>query len=219
VLVAGAAAPLEALEAAREVLRQPGAHLLAEGLLLGRELEVHGAALAQHGRHALAVVLRAAQQRAAALRALEVEVRGVLPGEADAAVDLDALARAVEERVRAVGLGAAGRLAQLARLLVRDLARAQELRRHGARIERHAARALHLQQHVRAHVLDALERANRPPELLAHLRVLDRHVQARLGPAHLLGAQAHGGQVQDHRERARAVHRGEASVLRQHHAI
>jgi hypothetical protein len=115
VLVAGAAAPLEALEAAREVLGQPRAHLLAEGLLLGGELEVHGAALAQHGRHALAVVLRAAQQRAAALRALEVEVRGVLPGEADAAVDLDALARAVEERVGAVGLGAAGRFAQLAR--------------------------------------------------------------------------------------------------------
>src|SRR6266550_3871298 len=133
-------------------------------------------------RQQLPVVGGVAQQDLRALRPLEVQVGVVLPGEADAAVDLDVLGGGVEVGVRAVRLGEAGDGRQLVVELGGGPARVV-----GGRLGR-----LHLEQHVGALVLDGLEAADGPAELDADLGVVDRHVEALLGAAHLLGGQGHG---------------------------
>src|ERR1700689_546681 len=124
-------------------------------------------------RQAFSVRRRAAEQQLGGLGAPEVQVSGVFPGEPDAAVDLDVFLRGVQVRVRAVSLGHAGRLRQVLR----------RCRRRPCRVVRSGARRLDLEQHRRALVLDRLEGPDRLAELLAGLRVRDRHVQAGLASA------------------------------------
>ena len=61
---------------------------------------------------------------------------------------------------------------------------------HGSR------RQLGGDQHVGAVVLDGLEHADRPAELLAHLRILAGHRGALAGHAGRLGGEEHAGEVQ-----------------------
>src|ERR1700730_701218 len=142
-------------------------------------------------RQQLPVVGGVAEQDLRALRPLEVEVGVVLPGEAEAAVDLDVLGGGVEVRVGAVRLGEARHNREL--LVV--------LGGGPRRVVRPRLRRLNLEQHVRALVLDGLERADGPPELHAHLRVVDCHLQHLLrAPDHLL-RQTHDRLVERLRQR------------------
>src|SRR5687767_5781539 len=134
----------------------------------------------------LAVVGRVAEEDLGALGPLEVQVGIVLPGEADPAVDLDVLRRGVEVGLGAVRLGQGGDDRELVVVL----------RRRPAGVVRRRLRRLDLEEHVGALVLDGLEGADRPAELDSGLGVLDRHVEALLGPAHLLGGQADGHLVE-----------------------
>ena len=126
-------------------------------------------------------------------RAPEVEVRVVLPGEADAA-----------ERLHAV----------LARSRTRRRTRARPRPRSRApppvsvssaargRVPHRGAGELGARQHLGAAVLHALELADRPAELHAHLRVLGRGVDAPLRDADRLGREQ---RRREHRGRARSV--------------
>ena len=120
------------------------------------------------------------------LGALEVQVRVVLPREADATVDLDVLGRGVEVRVGAVRLRQRGDHRQLVVVLGRG----------PRRVVRGRLRRLDLEQHVGALVLDRLERADRPAELHADLRVLDRHLEHDLRAAHHLVGERDRGLVE-----------------------
>ncbi|PYO25216.1 MAG: hypothetical protein DMD85_04445 [Candidatus Rokuibacteriota bacterium] len=124
------------------------------------------------------MMLGVAVQRLQRLRTLEVEMQVELPREADAAVHLDRLAADLPRRVVDVGLGHRGR----------------ELAVLGAAVEGprgvvgRRVRVLDLEQHLGALVADGLEGADRLAELLAHLRVLHRHVEtAARGAEHLCG--------------------------------
>src|SRR5438132_1086455 len=117
-------------------------------------------------RDELPVVRRVAEVDLRRLRTAEVQVRVVLPREADAAVDLDVLGGAVEVRVRAVRLGERRGQRQLLGVLGR----------RPAGVVRGRTRHLDLHEHVRALVLDRLERTDRTSELVALLRVLRRRV-------------------------------------------
>src|SRR5436305_9510612 len=139
----------------------------------------------------LPVVGGVAEQDLGALRPLEVQVGVVLPGEADAAVDLDVLGGGVEVRVGAVRLGEARDDREL--LVV--------LGCRPRRVVRRRLRRLDLEQHVGALVLDGLERADGPPELHAHLRVVDCHLQHLLRAADHLVRQSHGRLVERLRQR------------------
>src|SRR5580765_4163621 len=138
-------------------------------------------------RDDLAVPGGVAERHLGALRALEVDVHVVLPREADAAVDLDALAGGVTVGVGAVGLRHCGRERRLGDV-VRDRPRG---------VVRRRLRALDLDEHVGAFVLDRLEAADRPAELLAHLRVLDRHLEDALRAAAHLGAETDLAAIDD----------------------
>jgi len=58
-------------------------------------------------------------------------------------------------------------------------------------VTRRRDRAFCLQQKVRGHVLDSLERADGAAELIAGLRVVDRKLEASPCAARLLSSQAH----------------------------
>ena len=118
------------------------------------------------------MVRRVAEVDLGGLRAAEVQVRVVLPREPDAAVDLDVLGGGVEVRVRAVRLRERRGERQLVGILGGG----------PAGVVRGRARHLDLHEHVRALVLDRLERTDRTSELVALLRVLRRHVEARCEP-------------------------------------
>src|ERR1700691_2564777 len=105
---------------------------------------------AQELRQQFAVVGRVAQEELRPLGALEVEVRVVLPREADAAVDLDVLRRAVEVGLGAEGLGEARGDRQL---LVALLGGPGSVVRSGLG-------RLDVEEHIRALVLDGLERSD-----------------------------------------------------------
>ena len=94
-------------------------------------------------------------------------------------MDLDVLGRRVEVRVRAVGL----------RERRDDRQFIVVLRRGPGRVVRRGLRRLGLEQHVRALVLDRLERSDRPTELHPVLRVLHRLVEHVLRPANHLVAE------------------------------
>ena len=102
------------------------------------------------------------------------------------AVDLDVLRGHVEVRLGRVRLDQRGQH--------RDLLGVLGHRRRRVRDRR--PQRLHLQQQVGAAVLDGLEAADRPPELVPDLGVLHRHVQGPLRPAELLGGQRDRGHVQ-----------------------
>ena len=132
------------------------------------------------------MIRRVAQEQLRTLRALEVQVRVVLPGEADAAVDLDVLGRAVEVRLGTERLGEARGDRQFVVTF---------LGRPGG-VVRGRLRRLDVQEHVGALVLDRLERSDRPTELHAVLRVLDRVVEDALRATDLFGGQRRGGDLQ-----------------------
>ena len=69
------------------------------------------------------------------------------------------------------------------------------------RVVRRRTRELELEQHVGALVLDRLERADRPAELHAGLRVVDGHLEELLGDADLLVREESRGLVERLRER------------------
>ena len=130
-----------------------------------------------------------------ALGPLEVQVGGMLPGEADAAVHLDGVPRDLRVGRGAVHLGQAGGQRHILAI-------------GGQRPEpvvgRRAGR-LGLGEHVRAQVLDGLERADRPPELDPHPRVAGRHLHHPRSTSGLLGGQQDGGGIEDAAEYSPAV--------------
>ena len=119
----------------------------------------------------------------------------MLPGEADAAVHLDEVARDLRVRRRAVHLGQAGGQRHV---LAVGGERPQPV------VSRRAGR-LRLGQHVRAHVLDGLERADRPPELDPHPGVPGGHLHGPGSAADLLGGQQDGRGVEHPAEHPPAV--------------
>ena len=115
-------------------------------------------------------------------------MRVVLPREADAAERLHAVL-AVRER----GVERERRAARRSR-------HASPLSDspHGAgRVPDRGARELGAGEHVGAAVLDALELADRPAELHAHLRVLGRGLDAPLRDADRFGGEEHGRELAD----------------------
>ena len=136
-------------------------------------------------RDLLAVPAGVAERVRVGLRALEEEVQVVLPGEADAAVDLQRAARDVDRRVGRVGLGAVGRHVGVLGVVVE-----RPRRPVGDR-----ARALGLEEHLRAGVRDGLVGADRAAELLALLGVLDRGLRHARGDADGLGGGHHRDRV------------------------
>ena len=112
-------------------------------------------------------------------------MRVVLPREADAAERLNAVL-AVQER---------GLQRERGRRRDRD-ARAVVFLPHGTRRVPHGgARQLGARQHVGAPMLHALELADRPAELHAHLRVLGRGVDAPLRDADRFGREQDCGDL------------------------
>src|SRR3954454_1970737 len=120
-----------------------------------------------------AVVTRVAEEQLVALGAAQVQVGRVLPRVADAAVHLDVGRGGGGVGVGAPGLGD-GREHVLLRAVRRDLQR----RPASGRLA-----GLDRQEHVRADVLDGLERPDGPPELRPHPGVAERAVEGRLGTA------------------------------------
>ena len=88
--------------------------------------------------------------------------------------------------VRRVGLGQRGDHRDLGGVLGH----------RGRRVGDRRAQRLDLEQQVGAAVLDRLEAADRPPELVPGLGVVHGHVQGPLGAAELLGGQRDRGDVQ-----------------------
>src|SRR5580700_3451451 len=130
-----------------------------------------------------------------ALGPLEVQVGGMLPGEADAAVHLDGVPRDLRVGRGAVHLGQAGGQRHILAI-------------GGQRPEPVVGRRtgrLGLGEHVRAQVLDGLERADRPSELHPHPRVAGRHLYHPQGTSGLLGGQQDGGGIEDAAEYSPAV--------------
>src|ERR1044072_248654 len=107
------------------------------------------------------------------LAALEEEVQVVLPGEADAAVDLQCRTRDSATGIARVRLRARDRQWRGLRLVVERPCRPVDGR----------SRALDLEHHLRAGVRDGLVGPDPAVELLALLRVLDRHAPRPLGEA------------------------------------
>ena len=142
----------------------------------------------------------------------------MLPAVAEAAVDLHGRVRRVQVRLRAGHGGHARRQRQLrARREVRSGV-GGGLGRGGGRVDG-GARGLQRAQHVRAHVLDGLERADGPAELLARAGVRDAQLQAARGPADLLGGQGDGGDVHEPghaRLDARRAQRGGRHAVERH---
>ena len=79
-------------------------------------------------------------------------------------------------------------------------------------------RGLERRDHLRAHVLHGLERADRAPELLALLRVGDRLLDHRLARAERVGRERDPARVERARDRgARAVEHGLGRGAVEHH--
>ena len=126
--------------------------------------------------HTLAVLARRSENSWPP-RPLEEEVDVVLPREPDAAEGLD---RVVGDRVRGVGRARLGHVrGQGQRLRVRVGA--------PRRVVRQRAGLLDVPEHLGESVRDRLIGADRAPELLALLRVFDRHVERPLGDTDELG--------------------------------
>ena len=105
----------------------------------------------------------------------------MLPGKADAAMDLDAARRHPGKSLRAVAVSYRGSHRELV-----------GVRLPGGRpdaVIRRGPRGLYVDRHVRAAVLDGLERSDRAPELGPDPRVLDGNLQHPLRAADLLGGQ------------------------------
>jgi len=100
----------------------------------------------------------------------------MFPGEPDSAMHLDVLGGDVKERLGTVRLGETGKKSCLAGVFVDG----------GTRGICGRGRRFDLQQHVRALVLDCLERSDRSTELLTNLGVLDAHLHGTPCAAHLL---------------------------------
>src|SRR3954453_10845193 len=143
-------------------------------------------------RHPRAMRPRVARGRRVRPPALEPEVQVVLPRESDAAEDLQRRRRHAPAGVRRVRLGhRRGERRLVGRVVERP----------GAEQHR-GARALGLEQHLRARVRDGLEDADRTAELLAIARMLDRHLHRPLRDADRLGRHGDGDDVAGARERA-----------------
>src|SRR5262249_13211823 len=104
--------------------------------------------------------------------ALQVVVGGDLPGVAHAAVDLDAGARVLQRGVPSDDLRRRDR--------ERDVADERVVEGRAGRVDR-GARGLLAHEDVGEHVLQRLEGADRPPDLLAPLGVVGRELGRRLG--------------------------------------
>src|ERR1019366_1946161 len=133
-----------------------------------------------------AVVGGVAEEQPRTLRALEVEVRVVFPRESDATMNLNVLRRAVEVRLGTERLRQARGDREFVVALLRGPGRVV-----GGGLSR-----LDVEQHVRALVLDRLERTDRPTELHTVLRVLDRVVEDALRATDLFGGQCGRGHLQ-----------------------
>ena len=165
-------------ELANRFPRRPG---------LGAEIDRAGAAYAglRHDRCLLLPRRRPTEDLPRRQRALEIEVRVVLPGEPDATEHLDQALGDVNRGLRG------------------DRRRDRHRERPGVRVEvgiiqrrrgvpRRRASQFEVAQHVRAAMLHCLEAADRMTELLAHLGVVDRRLDAPSGRPRCLGGQKDG---------------------------
>ena len=123
----------------------------------------------------------------------EVDVGVVLPREAHPPEDLDGALGRLDVAVEGQGGGELHGQAPLVRLLPRGRA-PLGLEDHGG-VPGGGHGLLHGDQHVGQPVLDPLELADRPAELLAGAGVLGRRVHAPSGPADRLGRQDDEGEV------------------------
>src|SRR5438552_8986024 len=110
----------------------------------------------------------------------------VLPGEADPTVHLDGAARRAGVHVAETRLGDARGTGVLARAMIERV----------RRVPHERPRGLDLRHHLRRHVLERLERADLPAELLARLRILDRHRERPLGATEAVGGDADRTEVE-----------------------
>ncbi len=145
------------------------------------EVDLERAALAgdgaagQTGRRLLGAAGQRGDRQVERDGAAEIEVSVVLEREADPAEHLDAVAGDRTRAVKRHGCGDVGGEV--------GLARRHASADRGAGIPRHGVDRLGGLEHLRAEVLDGLERADRLAELLAHLGVVDRGVEAPLRDA------------------------------------
>ncbi len=184
----GVTQPPSASSVARLAFRRGGdrgqfrPHAGADQLRLGGQVDADLAALARQRQrgHPLGPLPGLAQHRPQRQRPPVVQVGVVLPGVADAAENLDALMRAADGRVHRHHRGHCG-----GELGGRAEAGAGQ---RGSGVPGRGGGLLGGGEHPGAAVLDRLELADRPAELMAHLGVAggggDRPVRdaARLGP-------------------------------------
>src|SRR5262249_4615338 len=121
-------------------------------------------------RDAFAMERRIAEDHLVRVRALEPQLEVELPREPDPAVHLDRASRRTTVAVAEARLRHRGRARGFARALIPGIRRVPPQR----------ARRLDLGHHLGGDVLDGLERADLTPELLAHLRVVHRHLDGPL---------------------------------------
>src|SRR5262245_14024068 len=141
-------------------------------------------------RDAFAMECRIAEDHLVRVRALEPQLEVELPGEPDAAVHLDRAPRRPAVDVAEARLRHRRGARCLARSLIPGVG--------GVPHER--PRRLHVGHHLGGDVLDGLERADLAPELLAHLRVLHRHLDGALRTAQAVGRDADRGEVEEPRQ-------------------
>ena len=119
----------------------------------------------------------------------------VLPGETDATVDLERALHRPTIDLSQAGLRDRGGARRLAQAMIEAVGRVPD----------EGAGRLDLGCHLGGHVLDRLERADLPPELLAHLGVLDRHLECARRPAEAVRGDADGAEIEEAGEEPSAV--------------
>ena len=170
-----------------------GADVVAQLLGLGVEVDLDGphTACDRGVEHPLRGLAAAAEGRDQAQGPPVVDVGGVLPGEADAPVHLDAVLSALLGGGRRQCGGHRGGELVMGGFVVPVL-RGRLVEGTGG-VPHRGGGAFGGRDHLGAAVLDGLELADRPAELLADLGVLRRGVGRPPGDADRLGGQQRGG--------------------------
>ena len=179
----------EGLATRLRLLRQRGNHgadALAQrlDLVAQRNAAVATQAFATEARNRGVPARRAARERAHGHGPAQRKVSVMLPGEADTTEDLDAVLGIVDRVLHGDGAGGSSGDGELATVFLGVFT--LQIGRSSTRgIPSSGGGELAALQHVRAQVLDRLERPDGPAELLTHLRVRGGRL---LGPARDAGA-------------------------------